>query len=163
LKRTGDKCEHKKEMENIETYADYFQRKVPNTPIAKDCLMGTMKPFKRPRRNYLTDSMSKKDKESTIPSNRPPDYYPIELLRYYSLNQTDIQLIYKLPSILVRVQQLFYIEQLRILLANNLQSYPVLQTHSKILKTNSFYFSFMMLIKCQLLLSMIVLQSYLYQ
>jgi hypothetical protein len=123
LKRSGDKWEHKKAPDAI-SYADHFESKLSNIHIQRDLLMGTMKGFRRPRRNYLTDSILKKEKESSI-SSTEVHYYPIELLRYAPLNQTDIELIYKLPSVLVRIQQLYYIERLRKLLADNIQRYSV--------------------------------------
>jgi hypothetical protein len=121
LKRAGDKWEHKKLLETIESYADHFEYKVPGIKIQRDLPMAVVKDFRKLRINYLKDSPLKKDKEVTIKT----DYYPVEVLRYAPLNQTDLQLIYKLPSILVRISQLYYIEQLRRLLATNIQSYSV--------------------------------------
>ncbi len=120
-KRAGDKWQHKKLLETIETYADHFEYKAPDIHIQRDLFMATMKDFRKLRINYLKDSPLKKDKELIIKT----DYYPVEVLRYAPLNQSDLQLIYKLPSILVRILQLYYIEQLRRLLATNIQSYSV--------------------------------------
>ena len=123
-KQASDPWKHKKSVETIESYADHFEYKTPGLRIRRDFPMATMKDFKKPKKNYLTDFQSKKDKQSNVPSNKL-DYFPIEVLRYASLNQTDSQLIYKLPSILVRISQLYYIEQFRKLLADNIQCYSV--------------------------------------
>jgi hypothetical protein len=124
-KRASDLWEHKKRpTDTIESYADYFEYKIPNVRIRRDYLMGTMKNFRKPRINYLNDSPSRKEKESLIPATKY-EYFPIELLRYAPLNQTDFELIYKLPSILARISQLYYIEQFRQFLADNIRSYSV--------------------------------------
>ncbi|CAM4964802.1 unnamed protein product, partial [Rotaria socialis] len=124
LKQITDRWEFKKPQENIETYADYFEHKIPNIHIQRNRRMGTMKIFHKPRINYLKNGLLRNEKYSnnlTIQSY----YYPIEVLRYAALNQTDLQLIFKLPSILVRISQLHYIEQLRKLLADHIQSYSL--------------------------------------
>jgi hypothetical protein len=124
LKRAGDQWEHKRPSDTVESYADYFEYIVPSINIQRNLQMATMKDFRKLRRNYLTDSLLKKEKESNTPLTKPV-YYPIELLRYAPLNQADFELIYKLPSILVRLSQLYHIEQLRKLLAESIQSYRV--------------------------------------
>jgi hypothetical protein len=124
LKRASHLWEHKRPVETIECYADYFEYKVPGIHIQRDYLLATMKTFRKPRINYLNNSLLRKEKESTISSTKP-EYYPIEVLRYAPLNQTDFELISKLPSILARISQLYYIEQMRKLLADNIQSYTV--------------------------------------
>jgi hypothetical protein len=126
-KRASDSWEYKKKpVETIQNYADHFEYKIPNIHIQRDYLMATVKPFKKPRINYLRNSSSDtdKEKESTAQLTKP-EHYPIEILRYAPLNQTDFELIYKLPSILVRLVQLSYIEQFRQLLADNIHSYSV--------------------------------------
>ncbi|CAF5164790.1 unnamed protein product, partial [Rotaria magnacalcarata] len=47
------------------------------------------------------------------------------LLHYAPVNQADLKLSYKLPSILVRLTQLHWIEQLRRLFASKLQIYSL--------------------------------------
>ncbi|CAF3584226.1 unnamed protein product [Rotaria socialis] len=124
LKQITDRWEFKKPQENIETYADYFEHKIPNIHIQRNRRMATMKIFHKPRINYLKNGLLRNEKYSnnlTIQSY----YYPIEVLRYAALNQTDLELIFKLPSILVRISQLHYIEQLRKLLADHIQSYSL--------------------------------------
>ncbi|CAF4349805.1 unnamed protein product, partial [Adineta steineri] len=79
--------------------------------------MATLKDFKKPKINYLKISTPKDDKQSTY----KPSYYPVEILRYAPLNQIDFQLISKLQNILTRITQLYYIEQLKQLLINNIQ------------------------------------------
>jgi hypothetical protein len=125
LKRASDPWEHKKKpLETIKTYADYFEYQIPGIHIQRDYRMATVENFKKPKTNYLNNSRLKKEKKSIISSinNR---YYPIEVLRYAPLNQIDFELIYKLPSILIRISHLYYIEQLRKSLADNIQSYSV--------------------------------------
>ena len=123
-KRASDRWEHKKVLETIESYADYFEHKIPGIHIRRDWLMATIKGVRKPRINYLKNSPKLTKKESSVLSTKP-DYFPIELLHYAPLNQTDLELIYKLPSVLVRISQLYYIEQLRKLLADNIQCYSV--------------------------------------
>ncbi|CAF4720345.1 unnamed protein product, partial [Rotaria magnacalcarata] len=42
-KRTSDLWIHKTKSEAIKTYADYFEKKLPNISIRRDALMATMK------------------------------------------------------------------------------------------------------------------------
>ncbi|CAF4697295.1 unnamed protein product [Rotaria sp. Silwood1] len=130
LKRVTDKWGHKKPLDTIKNYADYFEYKVPNIYIQRDRLMATMRTFRKPKINYLKDSPSKKEKESNSSIIIQNNYYPIEVLFYGPLNQADFELIIKLPSILVRISQLYYIEQLRKLLADNIQSYSLFDVES---------------------------------
>jgi hypothetical protein len=123
-KRASDQWEHKRRVEGIQTYADNFEYTVRGIRIQRDFLMATMKDFRKPRINYLKDSVSKKEKDLNT-SLAKPVYYPIELLCYAPLNQTDFELIYKLPSILVRISQLYRIERLRKLFADNIKYYSV--------------------------------------
>ncbi|CAF1273759.1 unnamed protein product [Rotaria sordida] len=125
LKRVTDKWEYKKRLETIESYADYYEHKVPNIHIQRDLSMATMKSFRKPRINYLKDSPLKKEKETNSLIITQYSYYPIEVLHYGPLNQTDFELFFKLPSILVRISQLYYIEQLRKLLADKIRSYSL--------------------------------------
>jgi hypothetical protein len=124
LKRASDRREDKKTPETIESYADYYEHKLPNIHIQREYFMATMEGVRKPRINYLKDSLIMSKKESIV-SSVQPGYFPIEVLHYAPLNQPDLDLITKLPSILVRMSQLHYIEQLRKLLADNIQSYSV--------------------------------------
>lgn len=124
-KRGSDEWDHKKKSENIKTYADYFQDKEPNIHIQQDSYLATMKGIKPLKINYLKDTTKK-----TSDSSSEYFHYPIEHLRYAPLNQKDLQLIYKLPSIFIRISQLYRIEKLRKLFAENI-SYSVSFTSSK--------------------------------
>jgi hypothetical protein len=124
LKRASDEWDHKKDSENIKTYADYFEYKEPDISIRRDLYLSTMKGIKKPKINYLKDT-SKTTKEKTNDSPKEHIYYPIEHLHYAPLNQKDYELIYKLPSILIRISQLYRIERLRKLFADNIKCYSV--------------------------------------
>jgi hypothetical protein len=124
LKRASDIWEHKKDSENIKTYADYFKYRQPNISIRQDSYLSTMKGFKSLRINYLKDT-PKSTKEKTSDLSKEYIYYPIEYLRYAPLNQKDFELFYKLPSILVRISQLYRIEKLRKLFADKINCYSV--------------------------------------
>jgi hypothetical protein len=117
LKRASDVWDHETNSETIKTYADYFENRQPNITIQRDSYLATMKGFKKPKINYLTDiPKTTKDKTSSSPT-----YHPIEYLHYAPLNKNDFQLIYKLPSLLVRISQLYRIEKLRKLFADNIK------------------------------------------
>jgi len=90
----------------------------------KDFSMVTMKRFEKPSINYVKKRSSTTNKELNSPATKL-HHYSIGVLRYAPLNQIDFELIYKLPSILIRISHLYYIEQLRKLLADNIQSYSV--------------------------------------
>jgi hypothetical protein len=126
-KRTSDPWKHKKKSDTIKTYADYFQDKVPNCSIQQDSLMAEMKAVNKPRIDYLYQSSSgtKKNENHIVSTSDQHVYYPFELLQYAPVNQTDLQLFYKLPSILVRITQLYYTEQVRRLFASSINSYSV--------------------------------------
>ncbi|CAF5122413.1 unnamed protein product [Rotaria magnacalcarata] len=127
-KRTSDLWVHKTKSEAIKTYADYFEKKLPNISIRRDALMATMKAVSYPRINYLNEvSTGKKENKNSTNDNILSQlvYYPIELLHYAPVNQADLKLSYKLPSILVRLTQLHWIEQLRRLFASKLQIYSL--------------------------------------
>jgi len=113
IKRASD---HKT---NTQTYADYYEKLIRNIHIEKDFIMGSMKAI-----NKRKIALNKHD-DSIISSDQTIYYYPIELLHYAPLNQSDFDLISKLPSILVRIVQLYHIERLRKLFAENIKSYPV--------------------------------------
>ncbi|CAF3242033.1 unnamed protein product [Rotaria sp. Silwood2] len=115
LKRTSDLWMHKTKSETIKTYADYFEHKLPNVSIHRDSLMATMRAISNPRINYLHQipTENKANKNSTTDLIDQSVHYPIELLHYAPVNQADLKLLYKLPSILVRLTQLYWIEQLR--------------------------------------------------
>jgi hypothetical protein len=128
FKRTSDPWKHKKKSDAIQTYADYFQDKVPTVQIQRDALMAEMKAVSKPRINYLCQSPSDTNTSeisTTLPINQSVYYYPIELLHYAPVNRADLQLFHKLPSILVRITQLYYTERLRLLFASNVQNYSV--------------------------------------
>jgi hypothetical protein len=78
----------------------------------------------KPDINYFKPCSSTTNKKSNNSSNKVY-YFPVEVLRYAPLNQADLQLFYKLPSILVRIEQLCPIGQLRNLLADNIQCHWV--------------------------------------
>ncbi|CAF1375740.1 unnamed protein product [Rotaria sordida] len=128
LKRASDPWDQKIISTNIKTYADYFQYKVPNIHIRRDAYLATMKGVKKARINYLKEISTNIDKE-TIDSESQPIYYPIEFLCYAPLNKIDLELIYKLPSILVRISQLYRIERLRKLFADNIKYYSLLDAN----------------------------------
>ncbi|CAF4363360.1 unnamed protein product [Rotaria sp. Silwood2] len=129
-KRTSDLWVYKTKSETIKTYADYFENKLPHISIDRDSLMATMKPTRNPRINYLYQVPTTKKNANKNPTTDlildQPVYYPIELLHYAPVNQADLKLFYKLPSILVRLTQLYWIEQLRILFASNIQTYSLM-------------------------------------
>ncbi|CAF3595254.1 unnamed protein product [Rotaria sordida] len=100
-----------------QTYADYYEEIIPNIYINKDLIMGSMKMINK-RKIILN-----KHEDLIISSDQTIYYYPIELLHYAPLNQSDLILISKFPSILVRLVQLHHIEQLRKLFAKNIQCY----------------------------------------
>jgi hypothetical protein len=102
-----------------ESYADFYEKLIPNIHIKQELIMGSMRAINKRKicLNIREDPI--KSSDQTI------YYYPIELLHYASLNQSDLQLISKLPSILVRLVQLYHIEKLRKLFAENIRSYPV--------------------------------------
>ena len=111
--------------DNVETYADYHEYKRPDIHIKRDFLMAAVQSFKKPRTNYLRDSLEI-DREKRVTSIvTKAIYFPIEILRYAPLNQRDFELIYKLPTILIRICQLTYIEQLRKLFTENIPSHLV--------------------------------------
>jgi hypothetical protein len=135
-KRISDLWEHKRKSEMIKTYADYFKDKCPDIHFHQDSLMAQMKSIKKPRIDYLYPSTSGV-KNSTTTSATQIFYFPIEFLRYAPLNIVDLQLLQKLPSILVRITQLYYIEQLRILFSTHLNNYSV-RTRIVFFLTNRF-------------------------
>ena len=124
LKKASDPCDFQKSEKIIGTYADYFENTVSNIHIRRDEVLATMKGIKKARINYLKclpmDVVQDKND-----SKNQLIYYPIELLCYAPLNRLDFELIYKLPSILVRISQLYNTERLRKLFADNLQCYSV--------------------------------------
>ncbi len=83
-----------------------------------------IKRIEKPDMYYLKKSSSSTNKrQKTLPPK--PESCSIEVLRYAPLNRTDLELIYKLPSALARISQLYYIEQLNKLLADSNDSYSV--------------------------------------
>ncbi|CAF2107810.1 unnamed protein product [Rotaria magnacalcarata] len=144
LKRASDPWDQKKSLENVKTYADYFENKYPNIVVRRDEFLATMKGIKKARISYLNEISTKSRKTDKHDSESEPVYYPIELLHYAPLNQVDFELIYKLPSILVRISQLYRIERLRKLFADKIQYYLLcdadqmpLVTFNDYLRTNT--------------------------
>jgi hypothetical protein len=113
IKRASDR------KTNSESYADFYEKLIPNIHIEKDLIMGSMRAINKRKISLNIREDSIKSSDQTI------YYYPIELIHYAPLNQLDLQLISKLPSILVRIVQLYHIEKLRKLFAENIQSYSV--------------------------------------
>ncbi|CAF4943117.1 unnamed protein product, partial [Rotaria socialis] len=94
-KRTSDLWAHKMKSEAIKTYADYFEKKLPNISIRRDALMATMKAVSYPRINYLNEvSTGKKENKNSTNDYILSQlvYYPIELLHYAPVNQADMKL-----------------------------------------------------------------------
>lgn len=118
--------QHKRKLpDNVQTYADFHEHKREGIRIERDRLMAAVQSFKKPRTNYLKDSVEI-DREKRVTSILSQTVYlPIEILRYAPLNQRDFHLIYKLPTILIRICQLTYIEQLRKLFTENIPSHLV--------------------------------------
>src|SRR5262245_12079076 len=61
-KRASDLWKHKKPLETIESYADYFEYKIPDIHIQRDFPMATMRNFKKPRINYFKNFSSEVEK-----------------------------------------------------------------------------------------------------
>ncbi|CAF1174718.1 unnamed protein product [Adineta ricciae] len=117
LKKISDPYD-KKNLEYVRTYADYFESKVPDVSIRRDSYLVTMKGFREPRINYLKETpTADESKKSSIPQYV---YYPLELLRYAPLNRRDFEMIYQLPSLIVRILQLYRVERLRRLFADSI-------------------------------------------
>ncbi|CAF3577169.1 unnamed protein product [Adineta steineri] len=125
IKRASDLWDMKKKSEDIKTYADYFEHLVPNIHINRNTFLATMKGIRKPKINYLKQTVINPKDEANDPSKKPI-YFPIEVLHYAPLNQYDFELIYKLPTILIRISQLYRIERLRKLFADNIQSYSLI-------------------------------------
>ena len=123
-KKASDAWEHKKSVDTIKTYADHFEYKNAGLRVRRDFQMGTMKVTKRPRLNYLKVPPALNRKE-TIALNQTETYYPIEVLRYASLNRADFDLIHKLPSVLLRLTQLYHAQRLQQLFGENIRCYSV--------------------------------------
>jgi hypothetical protein len=117
IKRASDR------KTTTQTYADYYHELIPNISIKKDSIMGSMKAI-----NKIKISLNKSE-DPILSSDQTVYYYPIELLHYAPLNQSDFRLISKLPTILVRIVQLYHIERLRKFFEENIQCYPVIEFH----------------------------------
>jgi hypothetical protein len=113
IKRASDR------RTNTQTYADYYEKLIPNIRIEKELIMGSMKAV-----NKRKISVNQPE-DFIISTDQTIYYYPIELLHYAPLNRADLELISKLPIILFRTVQLYHIEKLRKFLAENIQCYPV--------------------------------------
>jgi hypothetical protein len=140
---------------NKQLYSYVSANSVQNSPTA------AMKHMKKPDENCLKD-FSPTTIKNTNTSSTTLDSFPVGDLRYAPFNQADLQLIYKLPSLLVRISQLYDIEQVSPLLATKIQSYSVwlftiVNPLIEIDKSDvCFYCSCSKLIKRQLLLLLIV-------
>lgn len=108
-KRVNDRCLFKSG-----TFAEYFLSTQPEISFERDGFLATLKGIRQPRINFLwvDSTLEKREKDET----KEPTYLPIEYLRYAPLNQNDWKIIYRLPSLLCRVVQLYRIEKLRKLL-----------------------------------------------
>ena len=124
LKRPSDPWPHKKDADHIRTYADFFAYKLGIGDCRRDTYLATMKGVRKQRINYLQET-PRGSKEETTGTSSEVNHFAIECLRYAPLNGTDMDLFYRLPSLLVRVAQLSRIEQLRRLLADELRCYKV--------------------------------------
>ena len=123
-KKVTDPWEHKKRVETIKTYADYFENKLEGIRIRRDLAMGTMKIVKKPRLHNLKEAPVSTREEKVV-LNPSEHYYPIEVLRYASANRADFDLIHKLPSVLLRLNQLYHLERLHQLFSKNIRCYSV--------------------------------------
>ncbi|CAF4133941.1 unnamed protein product, partial [Adineta steineri] len=80
-----------------------------------------MELVKKPNINYLKFYAL----ENKNVSANTPSYHSVEDLCYAPLNQKDLQLICRLPSIFTRIKQLYYIEQLRQFLTGGIRPYSL--------------------------------------
>jgi hypothetical protein len=91
------------------TGASVSQKKLPRVSIQH---------IEKPNIDYLKKSSSSNNKKQKTTSPKI-EACSIGALHHAPLNQTDLELIYKLPSALVRISQLYHIEQLKKLLADH--------------------------------------------
>jgi hypothetical protein len=125
-KRVSDQCGFKVNGVPVDSYADYFESKYSSVRLRRDAFLATMKGFRKARVNYLHDTNRKTEtSEQAKAPGSDPVYFPLELLRYAPMNRFDWQWIHRLPSLLLRVSQLYYVERLRKKLAENIQFYSV--------------------------------------
>lgn len=125
-KRASDRCDFKVDGVRVETYADYFETKYPSVRVRRDAFLATMKGFRKARLNYLHDTTRNSDTaEEAKTAVSDPVYFPIEVLRYAPMNRFDWQWIHRLPSLLLRISQLYHVERLRKKLAEKIQCYSV--------------------------------------
>jgi hypothetical protein len=96
----------------------------PTSNLRRNSSKVFIKRIEKPNMYYLKKSSSPTNKRQKTLSPKP-ESCSIEVLRYAPLNQTDLELIYKLPSALARISQLYYIEQLKKRLADSNDSYSV--------------------------------------
>ena len=117
-----DPCSKKRATDyrsGTETYADYYEKLLPNVRIQRDSLLYPTKVINKMKLSLYVRQYEILSSDQTI------YYYPIEVLYYAPLNQQDFELILMLPSILNRVVQLYHLQRLRSMLAVNLSCYPV--------------------------------------
>jgi hypothetical protein len=128
-------CDRKKkagqELFELNDHEVYIRLKPPDKQFytsasgsQKDSSKVSLKRIEKPNMDYLKKVSSPTNKKQKTLSPKP-ERCSIEVLRYAPLNQTDLELIYKLPSALARISQLYHIEQLKKLLADYNQSYSV--------------------------------------
>jgi hypothetical protein len=132
-------CDRKKkagqELFELNDHEVYIRLKPPDKQFytsasgsQKDSSKVSLKRIEKPNMDYLKKVSSPTNKKQKTLSPKL-ERCSIEVLRYAPLNQTDLELIYKLPSALVRISQLYHIEQLKKLLADYNQSYSVIDAH----------------------------------
>jgi hypothetical protein len=122
FKRATDPWPDQNESDTFKTYADYFAVKYAHVSISFDACLAQMKGMRTTRINYLQETSKKLTSHNNESSSI---YLPIELLRYAPINRNDRDLIYRLPSLLTRMSQLYRIEKLRQMLADGMRIYSV--------------------------------------
>lgn len=135
-KRLTDRWTHLKHSVTIQTYADHFQEKHPRISLERNAYLIALRGWRRPKINYLKMT-TKPDKNKSNDSNHEFVYHPFEHLQYAPLNQEDYQTLARLPSILVRISQLYRIEKLRKSLAENVGVHSVSTRLSTIVNDKS--------------------------
>ena len=124
LRRVSDPWPHRNRSENLRTYADYFKWKYPDLTFNENAYLATLKGWRRPKINYMK-RVHKSIVQKSTDSHQERIYHLIEQLQYAALNPDDFQILVQLPSILIRISQLYRIEKLRKLLGDNIQVHSV--------------------------------------
>lgn len=120
VKHMSDYCDFDKQKQS--TFQEYFQNQYPMMNFRKDQHLITMRNFRRPPINFLNQQITDGTKEK---ANIQPIHIPLELVGFAPLNQQELRSIYRLPSLLVRICQLYRIELLRERLSKSLKLYSV--------------------------------------